>query len=337
MPAGTTLSIAGIVAITMSKPRITIVGTGFIGGSIGLALKKAKVEAEIVGHDKDNGVAARAKKRGAVDTTKWNLVDACEGAGLIVLAIPLAGIKPTLDALNKYLEPGVVITDTAATKKPVIEWANDLPTGVSFVGGNPIPKATRAKGAGIDAADAELFQDATYCLVASPRAAPNAMDVMANFAALLGAKPYFVDAQEHDGIMSGIQHLPALLANALAAAVIQNPSWREAGKLASADFREATSLLAADARDAAQELIAHRTELLQWLDVFDARAQEMRGLLERGDTASLEKILEQIAAERAKWLAGNFGEAPAVDLSEAQFSAQRLFLGRLGTRGKKSN
>src|SRR5512135_1823647 len=110
----------------MAKPRITIVGLGRIGGSIGLALKQANADLEIIGHDKDSRTAGLAQKRGAVDKTEWNLLNACDGAGLVVLALPLGAIRDTLKVLGNELQPGVIVTDTATTKTPVLEWAGAL-------------------------------------------------------------------------------------------------------------------------------------------------------------------------------------------------------------------
>src|SRR5512135_2377246 len=177
---------------------------------MGLALKKAKLDVEVVGHDKNSSTAGRALKRGAVDKTEWNLHSACAGAGLIILAVPLIGVKETLAALKDSLPPGAIVTDTATTKVPVMDWARELAPGVEFVGGNPALSVKRAGvGHGIDAADADLFQDATYALMASTTAAPMAIETMTNFVALIGAKPYFIDPAEHDGLMAGVQHLPA--------------------------------------------------------------------------------------------------------------------------------
>ncbi len=321
----------------MPKARITIVGTGFIGGSIGLALKQAHVDAEIIGHDRDHGIAQRAQKRGAVDATKWNLIDACEGAAMIILAMPLAGIRQTLDAIQSHVAPGVLITDTASTKTPVMQWTENLPAHASFVGGNPVLKPTRARGQGIEAAAADAFQGATYCLVASARVAENALDAMANFAATLGAKPHFIDAAEHDGILVGVQHFPALVATALAAGVIQSQSWRESSRLASADWRDATQLAPADAQAASAQLLAHRADLVPWIDAFTARLGDWRELLARNDAAAIETMVEQIAHERAKWLAGKLDEsAPSADYRAMQFSPQHFFLGGLAERGKKT-
>ena len=321
----------------MPKSRVAIVGLGLIGGSVGLALKKSKLDIEIVGHDKDTGVAGRAKKRGAVDATKWNLIDACEGAGLIVLALPLAGIKDTLAALKPYLAPGAIVTDTATTKVPVIEWARDLPEGVHFVGGDPVirPGKMTAKS-GIDASDADLFQGATYCLVPSTNTGSPAIDTLSSFAALLGAKPYFLDAAEHDGLMAGVQHLPAALATALLAATARSQGWREMGKLAGADYQAATGLAPQDRATAREQFLAHRTDLIRWIDIVTTELSQLRGMLEREDAAALETLIESITVERDNWLAGKLEEAgPVLDTQDLQFNPARLFFGGLADRTPK--
>ncbi len=321
----------------MPKPRITIVGLGLIGSSIGLALKKGKVEADIVGHDKDSGVAGRAVKRGAVDKTDWNLISACEGAGLIVLALPLDGVQGSLEALKRYLEPGVTLTDTASTKVPVMQWAAGLAEGVNFIGGDPVLNPRRAiAGQGPEAADADLFQDSTYCLVTSSTAAGNSIQTMTNFVSLLGAKPYFIDAAEHDGLAAGVQHLPALLSTALAAAAMQSQGWRELGKLAGPDFRAATEGMPPDGQAAHRQFMAHRADLVNWIDLVQHHLQELRGMLEREDAEALRTLIERLATERARWLSGSQHEqGPAVDWQSAQGGLSRMLLGGLADRGKK--
>jgi prephenate dehydrogenase len=321
----------------MPKSRITIVGLGLIGGSIGLALKKSSPDLQVIGHDRDPGVASRAQKRGAVDATKWNLIDACDGAGLIVLALPLDGIESTLAALKPYLAPGVIVSDTATTKAPVLEWAKDLPAGVHFIGGNPILKPDRAKpGSGIDAADANLFQGATYCLAPSSTAAAPAVETLSSFVALLGAKPYFIDAAEHDGLMAGVQHLPTLLATALAAVTMQSQGWRELSRLASTDFRSTTDLIPLEGKTAREQFLAHRADLLRWIDTLTDELHELRGMFEREDAAALEALIQTIGVERAKWLSGKYEDAALpVDWETAKLSPGRMLFGGLADVGKK--
>jgi prephenate dehydrogenase len=321
----------------MPKSRVTIVGLGLIGGSMGLALKKSKLDVEIIGHDRDSGVASRAKKRGAVDATKWNLIDACEGAGLIVLALPLDGIKETLAALKPYLAPGVVVTDTATTKVPVLEWAEGLPEGVHFVGGDPVIRLeTLPAKSGIDAADADLLRGATYCIVPSTHTSSSAIDTLSSFATLLGANPYFLDAAEHDGLMAGVQHLPAALATVLLAATIRSQGWREMSKLAGADYQTATGFAPQDSATAREQFVAHRTDLIRWIDAVTSELSELRAMLAREDSAALETLIKSLAAEREQWIhSKQDAMGPSVDARDLQFSPARMFFGGLADRAPK--
>lgn len=320
----------------MAKTRIAIIGLGRIGGSIGLALKNTKLDLEIVGHDKDLGVAGRAQKRGAVDKTDWNLIGACEGAGLIVLALPLDAIQDTLSALKPYIQPGVIVTDTAATKAPVLEWANALPPGVHFIGGHPILKWDRPAGVrGIANADANLFQDATYCITPALTAQATAIDSVSNFIKLLGAKPYFIDAVEHDGLSAGMQHLPALLATALASSTTASQGWRELGRLASADYRAATDLMPPEAKSANEQFMAHRADLVRWVDTIIAELHDLRAILEREDAGALQARVQAAIEKREQWLSGKLEETSApMQFESMSNTTARMFLGGLADRGK---
>jgi prephenate dehydrogenase len=226
-------------------PRITIVGTGLIGASLGLALKKAKQGYEIVGHDKSTAAANQAKKLGAVDKTEWNLINAVEGAGLVILALPVNAIKPTLEAIAPYLGEGVVVTDTASTKQVVLDWAKAiLPAGVNFVGGHPLVSSDVT---GAEAASAGLFTGATYCLIPGAGARPEAVQLLVGLASTIGAEPFFPDATEHDNFQAVVAGLPLLLAAALMDMAESSPANREIRKMAGPDFRKATAPADADA------------------------------------------------------------------------------------------
>lgn len=321
----------------MAKTRIAIIGLGRIGGSIGLALKNAKLDLEIVGHDKDLGAAGRAQKRGAVDKTDWNLIGACDGAGMIVLALPLDAIKETLAALKPYIQPGVIVTDTATTKAPVLEWASDLPQGVHFIGGHPILKWDRpANLHGVANADATLFQDATYCITPAVSADASAIDSVSNFIKLLGAKPYFMDAAEHDGLSAGMQHLPALLATALASSTTASQGWRELGRLASADFRAATDLMPQQEKLANEQFMAHRADLMRWVDSLIAELRDLRDILEREDAGALQARVKAAIEKRDQWLNGKLEDAGAqMQFDSVGSSAAHMLLGSLADRTPK--
>ena len=140
-----------------SKIQITIIGTGCVGTSIGLALHAAESPVLVVAHDKNPENAGLARKQKAVDKVDWNLIGACEEADLVILAIPLPAIEETLRVIAPYLKAGCVVTDTADLKAPVSQWAADLlPDSVSYIGGNPLLTGTTSGPAG---ARADLFRD----------------------------------------------------------------------------------------------------------------------------------------------------------------------------------
>ncbi len=323
----------------MPKPRITIVGLGLIGGSIGLALKRANAELDIVGHDKDSRVAAAAYKRGAVTKTEWNLLNACDGAALIVLALPLSALRDTLRVLGKELSGGVIVTDTASTKAAVLEWAKVLPHDVQFVGGDPIIphwRSDKPELKGIEAADAELFDNAVYCLTPSITASENAVNTVAGMVGLLGAKPLFLDAQEHDGLITGAQHLATLLSITLLQATTTSGGWRDLSKLAGTDYLHATALAARDPAAQRDLLLNHREDLTRWIDASIQTLQELRAAIARGDAEQLDDLFKRILSAREAWLAGRVVTSPVEPLPATSFgdSAMRMFLGGLAQRGE---
>ncbi len=324
----------------MAKPRLTIVGLGCIGGSVGLALKKANADLEIIGHDKDSRAAGAVQKRGAVDKTEWNLLNACDGAGLVVLALPLGAVRDTLKVLGNELPPGVIVTDTASTKVPVLEWAGGLQRGVHFIGGDPIIPPSHVENAelnGIEAASADLFENAAYCLTPSATAAESAVNTMAGFVGLLGAKPLFLDAAEHDGLITGAQHLAYILSATLLQATTTSGGWRDLAKLAGYDYLQATALAAREPAAQREMMLHPREDLTRWIDASIETLEDLRAAIVRGDAAQLDNIFKKMLEARSAWLSGRIGvPAPMPEAGSMGDTAMRMFLGGLATpRGEK--
>jgi prephenate dehydrogenase len=313
------------------RQRIAIIGTGLIGGSLGLAVKQAKIDAEIVGHDKESGTAALAKKRGAVDKTEWNLISAVDNAGLVIVATPVMAIKPTLEAIASELKPGVIVTDTASTKEQVIQWAEAiLPRGVQFVGGHPL---TTMAGAGIEAASATLFTNKAYCLMPARNTSEQAMQTMVNLAQAIGARPFFLDPREHDSFIAATGHLPPIAAAALMHMVSGSPAWKEIGRVAGVDFENATMSLAASPQTYAGICQTNQDAIVRWLEEYIASLAEMKDLVRAGG-ADLLDVFTEASVARAKWMHtrdDDFAEMPAsapVDGVGGQL--KQLFTGNLG-------
>ena len=303
--------------------RITVVGLGLVGSSIGLALKQTEADLEIVGHDKDSKAAKRAYKSGCVDRTEWNLINACDQADLIVIAIPLAGIKDTLTAIAQDLKEGCVITDTASLKVPVLKWAREsLPHTVGFVGGHPIVEKALPEPKG---PVTDLFAGTVYCLTPSTDTSPAALQTVSNLAEALGAKPYYLDAAEHDGLIAAVEQLPLLLALALQSIAGESVSTREILQLSGIDFTGITQLLAGDAQSLAGLCTLNASNVVRWLDAFLPKLSQLRELVMAQDAKALQQSFVSALAARANWTHKRV-EGEPVDYNE--FSMTRMMLGR---------
>jgi len=290
------------------KPQITIVGLGMIGASMGLALREAGVASAVIGHDKEMGIANQARKLEMVDRAEWNLISACEKADLIILATPVGAIEPTLKAIAPYLRPGCVVIDTATLKAPVLAWAEAiLPKEAHFVGADPIIASQPSVGievqaTGLKAARADLFKDALFCLVPAPQADPSAVKLATDLVAILGAKPFFLDATEHDSLLAAAEHLPAIAALALLEMAIGQPSWKEVRKVAGLPFELITRLASADPSAYSDLAMANRDNLVRWIDALSASLSSLRQALAEGTHEALTGRFVKAAAERDRWL-----------------------------------
>ena len=198
--------------------QITIVGLGQIGASIGLALKARNLDVRIVGHDKDPETARDAQKMGAVDEVKYNLPASVRDSRIVILALPFAGMRETLEAIGPDLPEGSLVIDTAPSKTTVTAWAKEfLPQGRYYVGLTPAINPAYLHGTefGVKAARADLF-DKGLVAVNAPLGTPEGVfNLSMELVALFGATPLLMDTAEADGVFSAMHILPQLAAAAL--------------------------------------------------------------------------------------------------------------------------
>jgi len=280
--------------------RIAIIGLGLIGGSIGLALKRAKWrEAEIVGYVRRSEARSLALKSGAVDRVGISLEETVKSADLVIIATPVLTIEEVLLQIAAELAPDSVVTDTASTKVQVMRWAEELlPLGISFVGGHPMAGKEMS---GIKAAKADLFHNCTYCLTPALQAKPVAVDTVIDMVGQLGAAPLTIGAQEHDNLVAGISHLPLLLSAALVSTTTQNPCWEQMSQLAASGYRDVTRLASGNPEVNAHICLSNRAAIISWIDEFSKELQRLRSLVADG-SSEIEAALAIASEARQKWL-----------------------------------
>jgi prephenate dehydrogenase len=293
-----------------SRQRITVIGTGCFGASIGLAIRRSKdaEHLEVVGHDREHGIARQAKKLGAFDDVHFNLDLALQGAQLVVLAVPLAALREVMQDVGRLLEPnsGVVVTDIANLKVPAIEWASQaLPAGVHYIGGD-VFLAPESSGweplQGLPSASADLFQDAVYAIMPQDDDHPSAVRTVNNLALTLGATPLYMGPAEHDAVLVMASTVPALLSTVFFHAISETPGWPELRRAAGREFALATAGASGDAPSLRMAALLGRETVLSGLDEVLVQLQSLRDIISESDGEGLETRLSDAVAGRARWM-----------------------------------
>ncbi|MFY9904905.1 MAG: prephenate dehydrogenase/arogenate dehydrogenase family protein [Terriglobales bacterium] len=205
----------------MAFRQITIIGTGLIGGSLGLALKKRHLAGRIIGCDRAP-VLERAIDCGAIESGSTHPADAVRGSDLVVLAAPVIAILDLIDRLGPALPPKTLVVDVGSTKAEVVERAaKSFGRNASqrFLAGHPMAGKEHA---GVEFADADLFEGAAWLFTPLPRQNVHAgmCGEFIHCAEKMGAKVAVVDAIAHDRFCAWISHLPQMISTALAAALV---------------------------------------------------------------------------------------------------------------------
>ncbi len=287
--------------------QVTVIGTGLIGTSLGLALRASSLrDLTVVGTDAEHASRSGAQRKQAFDRMEGRLGNAIEDADIIVLATPVLAMRELMEGMAPYLPEGCVVTDVGSTKTQVLQWADELlPDTVDFIGGHPM---AGRETPGPENADGTLFTGKPYCVIPSPKASQRAVGEITTLAEAVGAVPYFISVDEHDSFVAAVSHLPFVLSTALVGCTSKSANWSDIGQLASSGFRDITRLASGDAVMHRDICVSNAEPIVAWIDAFIRELYEYRKLLDTDgvppDTGAVETLFEDARIARAKWLAG---------------------------------
>jgi prephenate dehydrogenase len=264
---------------------VAIAGVGLIGGSFGLALKKAGFAGTILGVSSPATLRV-ALDRGAITDEAVSLAEAAGRADVIYLAQPIGRILDTLRHIDALVRPGTLITDAGSTKSAIVSAARQHIRRGVFLGGHPMAGKEKR---GVGEADADLFRGRTYVLTPDDSRAleaPAALEFV-EWIRSIGALPVTMNAAEHDRVVSFTSHLPQLAATALAATVaeqagdrltVAGPGLTDTTRLALSSFDLWRDILATNSGPIEQALTAYIGKLEHLRD--NLRTREIEGEFE---------------------------------------------------------
>jgi prephenate dehydrogenase len=255
--------------------RVTIFGTGLIGGSLALALKRAFPNVRITGADKPE-VLQRALRLRIIDTAEPQAAD------LVILATPVGDI---LKLLDQFTSTDALVTDVGSTKASICHKAERL--GIPFVGGHPMAGLEHS---GPEAASADLFHKAPYFLCSVRSTPPGGLERMLEIAKAIGSIPQIIPADDHDRLVAQISHLPQILSTLLAD---QTSTYKD---LAGPGLRSMTRL-AASPFHVWRDIFKTSGFLPQELQSFIERLQRILDSMEGGSFEEIERLFKRGGSE----------------------------------------
>ncbi|MGH9124401.1 MAG: prephenate dehydrogenase/arogenate dehydrogenase family protein [Acidimicrobiales bacterium] len=260
--------------------RAAVIGTGLIGGSIGLGLRQRGWH--VTGDDLDRRRAERARQLGALDEIGRDLA-----AEVVFVATPAGAVVSTASELLAERSRSVAVTDVAGVKSPIVGALTDP----RFVGGHPMAGSEQE---GVEGADGSLFEGATWVLTPTERTDPAAYSRVLGVVSLLGADAVAMPAARHDDLVAVVSHVPHLTAAALmtmAADAAEQESTLL--RLAAGGFRDMTRIAAGHPGIWPDLCLDNRVAITETLDRLLGAVGELRAMVAAGDRKAILAVLER--------------------------------------------
>jgi prephenate dehydrogenase len=289
--------------------KITIVGVGLLGGSIGLAVRRRKLARLTAGYVRRTASLKDCERAGALDFATTDLLAAVWDADLVILCTPLAQMRPLVERMLPALKPGAIVTDVGSVKTGVVREVCGLirKAGAHFVGSHPMAGAEKT---GVLAARADLF-DNTVCVVTPTKNSnPAALRKVKQFWQALGSRVLELTPETHDALVSRSSHLPHVLAATLASHVLNPARPRPLAALCANGFRDTTRIASGSPEMWRDIALANRKNLRRSLEAFIADLQKFRRVLKMGNIRAITKFFETAKQRRDDWCAACASRSP---------------------------
>ena len=287
----------------MSSPRfqrLALIGCGLMGGSFALALRQAGWVQTIAGFSASETTRQRAVDLKVIDQACASVVQAVQGADLVLLAVPVGAMQASFEAMRDVLSPNALLMDVGSTKCDVIAAAQaSLGERLAcFVPAHPI---AGKEVAGIEHAEAGLYQNRRTILTPLPKTGIARLQAAHDVWAAMGSHVSTMTPEAHDATFAAVSHLPHLLAFAAVNALASQPQGAAYLDMAGPGFKDFSRIAASDAAVWRDILSANHAEVLVQMSHFRAALDQFEGVLKNGDTQALERLIQQASDVRSAW------------------------------------
>jgi len=292
--------------------KVTVLGVGLLGGSLGLALRSRRLADTVWGLVRQDRVVSGAEAAGVVDRATTDVAAAVRDADLVVLCVPVGSMVAMATAIGPHLKPGAVVTDVGSVKESVVDRLEPLIEGYGgwFVGSHPMAGSDRT---GFAASRADLFERAVCVVTPTPRSFPEAVEGVAGLWRAVGGSVLTLSPAIHDELVSRASHLPHVVAAGLVNYVLSPAHGRVEHPLCATGFRDTTRVASGSPEMWRDIALANRGHLGRALGVLIADLEEFQRALAEEDERAVAEFFESAKRRRDAWLAGQQGLTSGCD------------------------
>ena len=289
--------------------KITIIGVGLLGGSIGLAVKRRKLARQTAGFVRRTASLKDCERAGAVDFATTDLLAAVWDADLVILCTPLSQMRSRVREMLPALKRGAIVTDVGSVKASVVRELESLvaKAGAHFVGSHPMAGAEKT---GVSSARADLFVNTVCVMTPTKKTNQAALKKTGQFWRAMGSRVLELKPEVHDVLVSRSSHLPHVIAATLASHVLHPAQPKHQAALCANGFRDTTRIASGSPEMWRDIALANRKNLGRSLDAFIADLKKFRRILAKADPKAVAKVFETAKKRRDNWCAGCASPSP---------------------------
>lgn len=282
--------------------KLAIIGVGLIGGSLARALRRAGACNNITGYGRDETNLLKAVELGVIDEYSQDISAVVANADVVVLATPLNTIEPLLSSMAATLQPHTVITDVGSAKGSVVRAARSALNNKleRFVPGHPIAGTEQS---GVEASFADLFDNHMVILTPLEENAPEAVGLVTRMWEACGATVVSLSVEHHDQVLAATSHLPHILAYSLVDCLASMNEHDEIFRFSAGGFRDFTRIASSSPEMWSDICVSNRDNLLQVIEQFEHRLEEITTLIRDSDREQLREIFARVKRTRDTLLA----------------------------------
>jgi prephenate dehydrogenase len=293
----------------MQLEKISLIGVGLLGGSLGLAIRQRKLAGKVHAFVRRPESIPECQRLGVANLATLNMKEAVDRADLVILCTPLSQMRDLALQMRPFLKPGAVVTDVGSVKAGVALELEPIfrEYHISFVGSHPMAGSERT---GLGAARPDLFNNAICLVTPTANSKVDAVCAVQNFWKSLGGWPVRMTPELHDDLVSRSSHLPHVVAAELANYVLSPAHPKEQALVCASGFRDTTRIAASSPEMWRDVVLANRKNLGRVLGVFIEDLQEFQLALEREDVKAIEEFFTKAKQRREQWRAHSATMSP---------------------------